>query len=183
MTARELVEVVSTRPLLLALLGVAPPVLAFVAGRWHGPGRGGFSPWRYVYAVLVYLVCVPGIGAAVLTAYTLFFTRENLLDKNLLVYALPIASMIATLVLIGKNASFDDIPGFDRLSGLMTLVAVTFVVLLVVQKTFIGLFFGASITTLLLLGAFLFALLKWGAHAVFRRSDEPRVKPPAFPLS
>jgi hypothetical protein len=181
MTGRDLIDAAGRHPALLAVLSFAPLVLAFVVQKLHGPGRGGLSPWRYVYAVLVYAVCVPGVGAAVLTAYTLFFTGESLLDKDLLVYVLPILSMTATLVIIGKGASFDEIPGFDRLSGLMALVAVTFGLLLIVKKTFIGLFFGASIGVLLAVGAFLFALLKWGTNALFRGRNEPPAKPPSFP--
>ena len=181
MTIRELIDAAAARPLLLVALGVTPPLFALVFGRLHAPRGGAASPWRYLYAVLVYLVCIPGVGAAVLTAYTLFFTGENLLDKNLLIYALPIVSMALTLFLIGRAASFDDIPGFDRLSGLITLVAVTFLLLLVVHKLFIGIFFGASITMLLVIGAFVFAVLKWSTQAVFRNPDEPRIKPPSFP--
>jgi hypothetical protein len=87
--------------------------------------------------------------------------------------------MVATLVLIRKSVSFDEVPGFDRIGGLMLLIAVTFVILLAIRKTFIGVFFGASVTTLLAFGAFLFALLKWGAYSVFRRSNEPRLRPPS----
>lgn len=182
MTARELIDAAGANPLAISGLALAPPAVAFVLRFMHQPRAGGTAPWRYLYAVLVYLVCVPGVGAAVLTAYTLFFTHENLLDKNLLVYLLPIASMAVTLVLIAKAASFDDIPGFDRLSGLITLVAVTFLILLVIHKTFVGIFFGASIVMLFVIGAFLFALLKWAAGAAFRGSKEPRTKPPTFPL-
>jgi hypothetical protein len=182
MTIRELIDAAGAHPLAVAGLALAPPVVAFVVRLMHPARAGGTAPWRYLYAVLVYVVCVPGVGAAVLTAYTLFFTHENLLDKNVLVYLLPIVSMGVTLAIIAKAASFDDLPGFDRLSGLMTLVAVTFLILLVVHKTFVGIFFGASITMLFVIGAFLFALLKWGAAAAFRGSGEPRPKPPTFPV-
>jgi hypothetical protein len=179
-TARDLIELAGRHPLALAGLALLPPAVAHLAARLHGPARGALAPWRYLYAVLVYLVCVPGTGSAVLTGYTLFFTRENLLDKDLLVYLLPILSMAVTLLLIRRSVSFDDVPGFDRLSGLMTLIAVTFVVLLAIRKTFVGILFGASITTLFALGAFLFALLKWGSDTLFRRAGEPRRKPPGL---
>jgi hypothetical protein len=177
MTLRELIEIASRNAAWMAVLGVVPPIAAWLAGVVHGRGRGGVTPWRYLYAVLVYLVSIPGVGAAILTAYTLFFTRESLLDKDVFVYLLPIVSMAATLIIIGKNVAWGDVPGGGRLSGLITLLAVTFLIVLAIHKTFIGIFFGASIATLAALGVFLFALLKWGASAVFRRSDEP---PPRF---
>jgi len=181
MTTRDLIEWAGQHPAMLSLAFVAPPVLAWLAGRLHGPERGKLPPWKYLYAVLVYLVCVPGMFSAVITAYSLFISRENLLDANLLVYFLPLVSMIATLVLIRKNVSFDDVPGFDRLSGLMVMVGCSFVIALVIQKTRIFVFFGGSIEKLFLLATGVFALLKWGTSMLFRRRDEPKQAPPKFP--
>jgi hypothetical protein len=180
-TARELLDLAGRNPGLLLGVFLALPLSVPVLGWIHGRAGGALPPWRYLYAVLVYLACIPGVGAAVVTGYTLFFTRENLLDKDLLVYVAPIVSMAVTLVLIRKNVSFDDVPGFDRLSGLMTLIAVTFVILLAIRKTFVGIFFGAGLGTLFVLGAFLFALLKWGSRALLRGAGEPREKPPRLP--
>ena len=181
MTTRDLIQLAGQHPVGLLLVFVAPPVLAWLAGSLQGNGRGKLPPWKYLYAVLVYLVCVPGMFAGVITAYTLFFSRENLLDANLLVYFLPVASMVATLVLIRKNVSFDDVPGFDRLSGLMVMVACSFVIALVIQKTRIFVFFGGSIEKLFLLAAGVFALLKWGTYMLFRQRSEPKQEPPKFP--
>ena len=50
---------------------------------------------------------IPGIMSAVLIAYTLFLTRTNLLQVNLLVYFLPLLGMGLTYYLIGRNVSFD----------------------------------------------------------------------------
>ena len=181
MTTRDLIHWAGQHPVLLLLVFVLPPVLAWLVGQLHGKGQGRLPPWKYIYSVLVYLVCVPGMFAGVITAYTLFFSNENLLDANLLVYFLPIVSMIVTLVLIRKNVSFDDVPGFDRLSGLVVMVGCSFVMALAIQKTRIFLFFGGSIEKLFLLAAGLFALLKWGSYMLFRGRDEPKQVPPKFP--
>ena len=178
MTARALIELLGSHPALLLGLALVPPVAAVVLAWVHGRDAGAAAAWRHLYAVLVYAACVPGMGAAVLTGYTLFFTHESLLDKDLLVYVVPIVSMAVTLILIRKSVSFDAIPGFDRLSGLMVLIGVTFAILLAIRKTWIGIVFGASIGTLAVLGAALFGLLKWGSYTLFRRSDEPKLRPP-----
>jgi len=183
MTTRELIQQAGARPLWLIAGCVAPPVLAWLCGWLHGRGRGGIAPWKYAYSLLVYLVCVPGISAVVLTAYTLFFTRENLLDVNPLVYALPIASMVATLVLIRKNVDFDQVPGFDRLAGLMVMIGCSFGLALAIQKTNIWVFFGGSIERLFALTLGIFALIKWGTYMLFRSHDEPKREPPPFPRS
>jgi hypothetical protein len=180
MTTRDLIHLAGQHSLLLLFAFVVPPVLAWLAGRLHGKDQGNLPPWKYFYAVLVYLVCVPGIFAGVITAYTLFFSGENLLDANLLVYFLPIASMVATLVLIRKNVSFDDIPGFDHLSGLMVMVGCSFAIALAIQKTRIWVFFGGSIEKLFFLAAAIFALLKWGTYMLFRRRDEPKKELPKW---
>ena len=181
MTTRDLIQLAGQHPLVLVVAFVVPPLLAWLLGQMHDRRHGGEAPWKYFYAVLVYLACVPGMFSGVITAYTLFFSRENLLDANLLVYFLPIVSMIATLIFIRKNVSFDDVPGFDRLSGLMVMVGCSFAIALAIQKTRIWIFFGGSIEKLFLLAAGIFALLKWGSYMLFRRRDEPKQEMPRFP--
>lgn len=181
MTTRDLLQLAGQHSLVLLTLFLVPPVLAWLSGLAHPRGAGGTAPWKYLYCVLVYLVCVPGMFAAVVTLYSLFFSRENLLDANLLVYFLPVVSMVATLILIRKNVAFDEVPGFDRLSGLMAMVGCSFAIALAILKTNIWIFFGGSIEKLLLLAAGVFALLKWGAYMLFRRREEPRRDRPEFP--
>jgi len=181
MTTRDLIELAGQHPAVLLIAFVLPPLIAWLAGKVHGKEQGKLAPWKYLYSALVYLVCIPGMFAGVITAYTLFMSGENLLDANLLVYFLPIASMTATLVLIRKNVSFEEVPGFDRLSGLMAMVGCSFALALFIQKTRIFLFFGGSIQTLFLLAAGVFAMLKWGTYMLFRQHDEPTQEPPAFP--
>jgi hypothetical protein len=172
-TARELIALAAGKQWILLACFCGPPVIALLLRLLHGGDRGRLSPWRYIYSLLVYLVCIPGMLSAVLTGYALFFVRENLLDVNLLVYALPIISMVVTLLVISRSIRFDDIPGFGRLSGLMVMIAMTFVIVLAISRTHIWLFFGGSMATLLLLTVGIFALLKWGAYMAFRRRDEP----------
>jgi hypothetical protein len=181
MTTRELIRLADQHPIALAATFVVPPIAAWVLGHIHAKAQGGFAPWKYFYSVLVYVACVPGMFACVLTAYTLFISHENLLDVNPLVYFLPIVSMITTLMFIRKNVSFDEVPGFERLSGLMVMVGCSFAVALAIQKTNIWIFFGGSIERLFLLAAGVFALLKWGTYRLFRRRDEPPMERPKLP--
>jgi hypothetical protein len=183
MTTRELIEIAGHHTAILVGLFVAPPLGAWLCGLRHGRGEGAASPWKYAYSVLVYLACIPGLFAGVLTAYTLFISRENLLDVNPLVYFLPIVSMIVTLILIRKNVSFDDVPGFDRLSGLMAMIGCSFALALAIEKMRLWVVFHGSIAWLLLLAAGVFALLKWGTYMLFRRRDEPKQAPPNLPGS
>lgn len=182
MTTREFIQAIDSHPFILVGAFALPPLLAWACALVHGRNRGGLAPWTYVYSVLVYAVCIPGLFAAVLTAYALFFTRENLLDASLPVYFLPIVSMVVTLVRIRKSVSFDKVPGFDRLSGLMVMIGLSFAIALAIDRTRIWVWFGGSVQTLFLLAVGVFGLLKWGCYMLFRNRDEPPRPMPGLPL-
>ncbi len=169
MTIREFIQAAAQYPLLLSALCVLPPFLAWLCGVLHRKDRGAAPPWKYFYSVLVYLACVPGLFSVVLTVYTLFFRRENLLDVNLTVYFAPIVSMVLTLVIIRRNVSFRDVPGFGRLSGLMVMIGCSFAVALAVDRMGIWIWFGGSMGQLFFLALAVFALLMWGSRLLFRR--------------
>ena len=173
MTLRELFAAVDAArvPLLIGLGAVV--VVTALLGVLHRRGNGGRPPWRNLYAVLVYAACGPGIFAAVAVLYALFFTGENLLDLNAATYLAPIASMVLTLGLMRRNVSFDEVPGFNRLTGLMTMIGVTFAIALALRSLRIWLFFGASLVWFFVLAAALFVLLKWGGRMLFGRRREP----------
>ena len=181
MTLRDLIQAAGSHPAPVVTALVAVPALTWLAGICHRQGEGRNAPWNYAYSVLVYLACIPGTFAAVLTAYAMFFRNENLLDANLLIYFLPIFSMVATLVVIRKRVSFDDVPGFNRLSGLMVLMACSFGIALALHKTRIFIGFFGSVEMLFAMAAGIFALLKWGGYMLFRSSDEPAKPMPRFP--
>lgn len=180
-TTRDLVTWLGGQSIWLLVAFTAIPLLATFVRLVHGPGNGGRGISKYIYSALIYLVCFPGMFSAVLTGYSLFFEREDLRNVNPVVYLVPIASMVVTLVIIRKSVDFDDIPGFDRISGLMTMIAITFVLVLAIQKTRILLVFFGSIPMLIALVVGLFALLKWGTYMLFRGSDQPKQAPPTFP--
>lgn len=59
------------------------------------------------------------------------------MDTNLFTQVLPIASMILTLWLIRKNVTFDQIPGFDKLGGLILILAAVIIFMWILEKTHI----------------------------------------------
>ncbi len=123
------------------------------------------SPWTYMYSALVYMACVPGILAIVLCVYTLVFVpRLSLLQVNSLVYFMPILVMIATLFLISRKVKINQIPGFDKLSGLLTMLAAIFITILIIQKTRIWVIFHGSIKYLIGLFVVLFIVFRWGMY-------------------
>jgi hypothetical protein len=164
----------------LVAIFLAPPVLVLIMSLLHGRGKGGDSPWKYIYSLFVYMVCVPGVFSCVLTGYSMFFMRQNMLQANLFIYFFPILCMIVTLVLVKKNVPLVQLPWFDRLYALIVLIAVSFVIALAIQKLRIWILFGGSIGTLVIIAIFCFALLKWGSYMLFRSKGAPERKPQSY---
>ena len=169
MTLRDLISAADLLrvPLLIGFCSVV--ILTALIGVLHGKGRGGRTPWHYLYAMLVYAACVPGTFAAVLVVYALFFSGENLLDVNMIICVVPIVAMVATLGVMRRNVDFNRVPGFNRLTGLMTMLVVVFVVAFVLRSLRVGLFFGAPMIWFFVLVAALFSVFKWGGRLLFGR--------------
>ena len=179
MTLRQCLEWLSGEAIWAGGVLLALPLLALLLGL-AARGKGNESPWKYAWSALVYATCIPGMLAATLTLYLILFVGQNLLDVSLLVTLAPLASMAAALVIAGRSVELRPLPGFGRLSGLMTMLGLTFAVLFALSRTRIWIVFGGSIFLLIAAAAFVFALLKWGAHMAFRRSSEPELPPPRF---
>ena len=148
-------------PVILIACFVSIPVMAFFIGFFHQRVRGERTKLRYVYSGLTYISTIPGTFSISLIGYSVFFIRSNLLDVNFLIYFLPAISMLVTLIIIGKQAEFSRLPGFNRLSGLITLLLLTYTIVLLIFKTriFIGVF--ASMKHLLVFAVLVYFVLKW----------------------
>ena len=134
MTLKEFFDLLADNPILiLAYFGLIP-FTAFIAGML-GKGEGHINPWKYLYSSLIYLVCVPGIFAFTLSVYLFLFERRSIFDTDVYTQILPILSMVATLLIIGKNVSLERIPGFDKLSGLVIMVTTVMTLMWVLDKT------------------------------------------------
>lgn len=133
MTLGQFLDYLSSNPLWLILYFGILPITALLA--WiMGKGEGEVSPWCNLYATLVYLTSIPGIFAIALTLYLTIFRKESLLNVDLYTQILPIISMVFTLILIGKNVSFDSLPGFKKLSGLMLAIGAIMILMYVLDK-------------------------------------------------
>jgi len=136
MTLGEFFQLLSNSPALIIFFFLAIPLTAFLA--WvFGRGEGNISPWKYLYATLIYLICIPGIFAVSLNIYLFLFERMRIMDTNIYTQILPIFSMIATLILIRKNTCFEDIPGFGKLAGLIMIISALLAVMWFLDRTHI----------------------------------------------
>ncbi len=111
-------------------LPVAALLLAWIAG-----AEGRDAPWKFLYSAIIYLSAVPGIFALSLNLYIFLFERTSILNMDIYTQVLPIVSMILTLSIVRRNVDLSYIPGFDKLSGLLMLIAATIGLMWLVDRT------------------------------------------------
>jgi hypothetical protein len=169
MSINDLLAELGHRPLVAFAVLASVPLAALLWSLLQGRRSGSESPWKYGYSILVYLACIPGTFAGILVCYALFFTRQNLLAVNAIIYFLPLATMAIALLIVRRRVDFKDVPGFGRLSGLILMIALSFGIALAIDKTRIFLGFFGSIDRLLALVACVFALIKGGFWLAFGR--------------
>ncbi|GAB3336010.1 hypothetical protein GCM10027299_45600 [Larkinella ripae] len=135
MTLQDFFQYVSSNPALLTVFLLLIPALAFIVNLWSGEKAEKIWRWRFVYATLVYLACIPGIFAVTLNIYLFLFERQSIWQMNLITQVLPVVTMVATLMLIKRKLPFSYIPGFGKLSGFMTLIAAVIGILWFIDRT------------------------------------------------
>lgn len=136
MTLGDFFELCGRNPGLLLAYFIGIPLIALLA-LLFAKDQGHLSPWKFLYAVLIYLVCLPGIFAITLSVYLFLFERRSIMDTNMYTQVLPILSMIFTIILIKKSVNLDLVPGFGKLSGLITVIGVLMILMWIIDKTHI----------------------------------------------
>ena len=136
MTLQELFNLIADAPIYILFFFIVIPLTALLAG-FMGKNEGHLTPWKYLYAVLVYLICVPGIFSVTLNIYMFLFEQKPILDTDIYTQILPIISMVATLLIIRQNVSLDEIPGFGKLSALVMMISATLAIMWFIDRTHI----------------------------------------------
>lgn len=166
MTLQEFFDLLGQTPSLVFGYFLIIPITALLA--WIlGNGEGQLTPWKYLYSVLVFLVCIPGIIAITLNIYFFLFEKQPIMSANLLTQILPIFSMILTLFLIRQNVLFDQIPGFGKISGLFTLIFIVLSFMWFIDRTSIHIFSYMPIQYLGLIFIGLFFAARWSTSKLF----------------
>ncbi len=136
MTLKDFFEHCGDNPSYLLAYFILIPFTALLAG-WLGKDEGQEKPWQYLYSALIYLAAIPGVFAVALTIYTLIIEKRPILNTDVYSQILPVISMIATLLIISRNADIKDIPGFDKISGLVISLSATMGILWFMDKVHI----------------------------------------------
>ncbi len=168
MTIQDLIDQLGHQGPFIALYFALPPLLVWSLGFVAYDREGRIMFFDYAYSVLIYLVCIPGVISAVLIGYSLFLVRQNLLEVNFLIYFVPVISMGLSFFLIGRRVSFDRLPGFGRLSGLMMMIGLSFLVVLALFKLRLIIGFFASLESLMAIGIAVFLMFKYASAKLFK---------------
>lgn len=160
MTLRDFLLYLSDHPMPLMAFFIGIPLLALWVG-WVDADRGHESPWRYIYAVLIFAVCIPGIFSLALSAFQFLFQRNrSILDANLLTQVVPVISMFLTLSIVKRNTPFEYVPGLGKISSLMTFIAVSFALMYLLDRTSIVAFVNIPVQYLLIVVLALILVLR-----------------------
>ncbi len=121
MTLSQLFQEISKNHWPVTLFFLLLPIVTWVIGL-VSIGSKNVKFWSYVYAVLVYAICIPGVFAVTLNIYLFLFERQSIWQANIILQFLPVISMILSLILIKSKIPFSLIPGFGKISGFLTLI-------------------------------------------------------------
>ncbi|MEL7145664.1 MAG: hypothetical protein AAFO69_04795 [Bacteroidota bacterium] len=169
MTLQEFFDFLSNRPFWILAYFVAVPVMAMVVNRMSGP-KGLEKPWDITYSVLVFVVAIPGLLAVAFNVYLFLFERRSIFDTNIMTQLLPIASFIATLMVIRKNVALEQIPGFGKVSSLIIMIFGALAVMWVLDRTRIFFVAFTFMPFQYVIGIFIIVLvlLRYGFKKLFR---------------
>lgn len=160
MTLRDFILYLSDHPMPLMAFFIGIPLIALWVG-WVDADKGHESPWRYIYSVLVFAVCIPGIFSLALSAFQFLFQyNRSILDANLLTQVVPVVSMFLTLSIVKRNIPFEYVPGLGKISSLMTLIAVSFALMYLLDRTRIVAFVNIPVQYLLVIVLVLVLVLR-----------------------
>ena len=161
MTLQQLFHRIGENPNFLLFYFLIIPIAAVIAGVL-GKGEGHLSPWKYLYATLIYLVCVPGIFAVTLNVYFFLFERGDVMQTDIYIQILPVVIMLLTIFVIRRNVDLSILPGFDKISGLWFMLFATMFLMWLLEKIRIVVFSYLPFQYLIGIFAILFALIYLG---------------------
>ncbi|MFT4533011.1 MAG: hypothetical protein ACJA1A_001007 [Saprospiraceae bacterium] len=167
MTLGDFFQALSENPAIVCFLFVSMPLTAFLASIF-GKNEGAVSPWKELYSSLVYLTCIPGIFAITLNVYLFLFERQPINDINLFTQVLPIISMVLTLWLIRKNVRLDQVPGFEKLGGLIMILFALIVFMWILEKTHIFAITFIPFSYFVILFVVLLVGIRFGLRRIFK---------------
>lgn len=159
MTLQEMINAASAHQNEILYFFLTIPFLALIAAllqKKHSTNTGV----KIFDSALVYIVSVPWILSLLLTVYSVFILKGNILELNILLYFVPLLSMISTYVIIQKSIWLKKVPWFGKISSLLLLIFLSLVIVLIFQKMFIWIIFIGNIQYIVWLFVIIFVAMK-----------------------
>jgi len=162
MTLQEFFDLLAVNPAYIIFFFLIIPLAAFI-GTLVGRGEEEEPVWHIFYAILIYLVAIPGIFSVTLNIYLFLFEKRSVMDADIYTQILPVISMVITLLIILKSVEVDKIPGFGKLSGLIWMIAAVLLIMWFMEKTRIYVFSYMPVhyVFLILIGLIIIFRLGW----------------------
>lgn len=123
--------------------------------------------YDYILSIVVFGTTIPGISSLSLLFYSIFLLNENILNVNVILYFLPIISMILSLFIISRRVSFNRLPGFNKLWSLIIILLIVHIIIFFLFRLHFVIGFFSSFTSLFIIGVILFLILKYAANKLF----------------
>ncbi len=165
MTLQEFFDLLNNNTLVVFTFIICVPLTALLANYLSGKSAAS-APWKYLYSGLIYLAAIPGIFVVTLLAYLFLFERVNVMELDIFIHILPIFTMIATLMIIRKKVNLDLIPGFGKLSGLLSMILVVLLILWILDRTRLWVVTFLPFQFALVIFAVLLIVFMWGWRRV-----------------
>jgi hypothetical protein len=165
MTLGELFRFLGENPTYITAYFLMIPILALIAN-WISIGEGHQSPWKYLYAVLVFAACVPGVFSVGLSVYHFLFERGSIMNTNVLTQILPVLSMIITISIIKRNVPLSYVPGSERISSLMLIIGATLVLMYIIDRTRLFVFVNVPVGAFLLILVGLLIVMRYASKKI-----------------
>lgn len=161
MTLNDLFQYALDNPLNVVFYFSIIPFAALLAG-WMEREEGHLPPWNYLYSTLIYLVAVPAILSVAYNIYKWLFERGSIMNANLMLQVLPIASMLLTFFIVKRQVRIESLPGFDRLGGLVLIISGAMAIMWFLDRVRIIAFTYFPIHYLLIIFAIFLIVIRFG---------------------
>lgn len=134
MTIEDLLTYITNDKAALFLFFILLPIATILITAISG-GRSLEKPYSYLYSILLFAVCIPGVLSITLWVYSMFFERKAIWQLPFFVYYLPIIIMaICIYILKKKRISIQRLPWTGELYEFLVLLIITFASILIIMK-------------------------------------------------
>jgi hypothetical protein len=98
-------------------------------------GRSLEKPYSYLFSILLFVVCIPGVLSITLWVYSMFFERKAIWELPFFVYYLPVIVMaVCIYILKKKRIPIRRLPWSGELYEFLVLLIITFASILIMMK-------------------------------------------------